>query len=505
MKKIILGGLIAASIFSCQGQKKAPQKKAEKPNIVFLFTDDQTYTSIHALGNEEIITPNFDRLVNQGTTFTNAYNMGSWSGAVCLASRAMMNSGLYVWRAEQRSKEWHKGQNVDKSWGKLMASQGYDTYMTGKWHVSASANKMFEYTSNVRPGMPEDEFKRQKIRKKIDSLKRVNSDDYASIMPLGYNRPLGPDDHSWSPSDPKHGGFWKGGKHWSEVLKDDALTFIDQAKSKEAPFFMYLAFNAPHDPRQAPQEFVDMYPLDNISVPESFLPEYPYRHQVDLGSEVRDEALAPFPRTEYAVKVHKQEYYASITHLDAQIGLILDALEASGKMDNTYIFLSSDHGLAMGRHGLLGKQNLYDHSIRPPMILLGPDIPKNNKVTADVYLQDVMATSLELAGLSKPDYIEFNSFYDLAKGEQKESHYDAIYGGYKKVQRMIRKDGYKLLVYPKAKKVRLYHIEKDPNELNDLADKPKFAAKVKSLLTDLIALQEAMDDDVTLNFMNDLF
>ena len=94
------------------------------------------------------------------------------------------------------------------------------------------------------------------------------------------------------------------------------------------------------------------------------MPEYPYRHQVDLGSEVRDEALAPFPRTEYAVKVHKQEYYASITYLDAQIGLILDALEASGKMDNTYIFLSSDHGLAMGRHGL-GKQNLYDHSIRP--------------------------------------------------------------------------------------------------------------------------------------------
>ena len=123
------------------------------------------------MGNEEIITPNFDRLVQQGTTFTNAYNMGSWSGAVCLASRAMMNSGLYVWRAEQRSKEWHKGQNVDKSWGTLMASQGYDTYMTGKWHVGASANKMFQYTSNVRPGMPEDEFKRQKIRKKIDSLK----------------------------------------------------------------------------------------------------------------------------------------------------------------------------------------------------------------------------------------------------------------------------------------------------------------------------------------------
>ena len=136
--------------------------------------------------------------------------MGSWSGAVCLTSRAMMNSGLYVWRAEQRSKEWHKGR-ILISHGVRLWHQGYDTYMTGKWHVGASANKMFQYTSNVRPGMPEDEFKRQKIRKKIDSLKRINSDDYASIMPVGYNRPLGPDDHSWSPSDPKHGGLerWK--------------------------------------------------------------------------------------------------------------------------------------------------------------------------------------------------------------------------------------------------------------------------------------------------------
>lgn len=503
MKKIILGGLILAAVFSCQGQKQKGKASNEKPNIVFLFTDDQTYTSIHALGNEEIITPNFDRLVQNGTTFTNAYNMGAWNGAVCLASRAMMNSGMYVWRAEQRSKEWHKGQNIEKSWGKLMASQGYDTYMTGKWHVGAKANTMFKYTTNVRPGMPADEFKNQKIRKKIDSLHRVGSSDYAAIMPAGYNRPLGPDDHSWSPSDPSFGGFWQGGKHWSEVLKDDALTFIDQAKTKEAPFFMYLAFNAPHDPRQAPQEYVDMYPLDKIAVPESFQPEYPYRHQVDLGNDVRDEALAPFPRTPYAVKVHRQEYYASITHLDAQIGLILDALEASGKMDNTYIFLSSDHGLAMGRHGLLGKQNLYDHSIRPPMILLGPDIPKNNRVTADVYLQDVMATSLELAGVDKPDYVEFNSFYDLATGKQTKTHYDAIYGGYKKVQRMIRKDGYKLLVYPQAKKVRLYHVAEDPKELNDLADQPKYAKKIKTMLTELIALQETMDDDVDLKFMSE--
>ena len=195
-------------------------------------------------------------------------------------------------------------------------------------------------------------------------------------VPVGYGRPKNENDTIWKPWDKKFGGFWEGGTHWSEVVRQDAIGFIDQAKQKEDPFFMYLAFNAPHDPRQAPKEYVDMYPLENISVPVSYQDEYPYRHSIRNGDYLRDEMLAPMPRTEYAVKVHRQEYYASISHVDAQIGMIVDALKKSGKMDNTYIMMTSDHGLAMGRHGFMGKQNLYDHSIRPLMIILGPDIPK---------------------------------------------------------------------------------------------------------------------------------
>jgi len=213
---------------------------------------------------------------------------------------------------------------------------------------------------------------------------------------------------------------------------------------------------------------------------------------------LRDEMLAPMPRTEYAVKVHRQEYYAEISHVDAQIGMIVDALKKSGKMDNTYILMTSDHGLAMGRHGFMGKQNLYDHSIRPPMLILGPDIPKNKKVDADVYLQDVMATALELGGVGKPAYVEFNSFLSLAKGAQKESHYDAIYGAYLQVQRMIRKDGFKLLVYPEINKVRLYNLNEDPEEMNDLADLPENKEKIKSLFRDLMELQADLEDTLDL-------
>ena len=107
---------------------------------------------------------------------------------------------------------------------------------------------------------------------------------------------------------------------------------------------MYVAFNAPHDPRQSPKEYVDRYPLDSISVPKSFMPKYPYAETMGAGETLRDERLAPFPRTEYAVKVNRQEYYAITSHLDDQLKDILDALEKKGLKENTYIFFTSDHG-----------------------------------------------------------------------------------------------------------------------------------------------------------------
>ncbi len=487
--------LILILVFGCKSEEK---EVLTKPNIVFVFADDLTYTAINALGNKEVQTPNLDRLVNQGTTFTHTYNMGAWNGAVCAASRAMIISGRSVWDVDNFRQGWKENKNFDKTWSKLMEAAGYDTYMTGKWHVDAPADSLFQHVTHIRPGMPRDAWSHQGTIPHINTMITEGSSE-EEIRAVGYNRPLNENDTLWTPTNKDFGGFWQGGQHWSEVLKDDALSFIDQTKKSDKPFFMYLAFNAPHDPRQAPQKYLDMYAVENISLPESYLPMYPFKDSIGNGRDLRDEALAPFPRTPYAVKTHISEYYALITHLDDQIGAILDGLETTGKMDNTYIIFTSDHGLAMGRHGLLGKQTQFDHSIRPPFMILGPDIPKDRKIDTDIYLQDAMATSLELAGVEKPDYVFFNSVLDLVDGSRSESHYDAIYNGYINYQRMIRKEGFKLIVYPKLNKVLLFDMENDPEEMNDLAANKAYQKKVTQLFKDLQQLQKQLNDPLDLS------
>ena len=438
-----------------------------KPNIIFIFADDQSYNTIHAHGNKEIQTPNLDRLAEQGTSFIHAYNMGSWTGAVCVASRTMLNTGRFVWRSEQVVNNLDQLAENRQLWSQVMKQAGFDTYFSGKWHVNIDPQKVFDHVGHIRPGMPK-------------------------TVPEAYNRPVEGQEDKWSPYNTTLGGFWESGKHWSEVLGNDAVDFIRQASERENPFFMYLAFNAPHDPRQSPKEYVDRYPLENISVPESFQPLYPYADEIGCGEVLRDARLAPFPRTEYAVKIHMQEYYAIITHMDKQIGRMLDALEKSGKAENTYIFFTSDHGLAVGCNGFMGKQNMYDHSVRPPMIIVGPGIPVNHKIDLDVYLQDIMPTTIELAGLEVHEDIEFQSMLPFMSGEQKESAYDAIYGCYKDLQRMIRDDQFKLIVYPYAGKLRLYDLDKDPLEMHDLAEDPGR----QQIISEMFAKLEEMGKDL---------
>ncbi len=444
------------------------EQENTKPNILFIFADDQAYNTINALGDERVITPNLDRLVRNGVSFTNSFNMGGWNGAVCIASRTMLFTGRNIWNAFGADSLMHQQQYELPLWSELMQQGGYETYMSGKWHIETPAEEVFNHVMHVRPGMPNQTEE-------------------------GYNRPQSAGDTTWRPWDKSKEGFWKGGKHWSEVLGDDAVHFLNEAGGKDTPFFMYLAFNAPHDPRQSPEEFVDMYPLDSIEVPESFLEEYPYNEEMGSGRQLRDERLAPFPRTEYAIKVNRQEYYAIITHMDQQVGRILEALEKSGKRDNTYIVFAADHGLSVGHHGLLGKQNMYDHSIRIPMLLSGPGLPQNKKIESDVYVQDMMPTILEIAGIQQPEFIDFQSVLRLIEGSTK-TNYPSVYGGYTMTQRMVRSEGFKLIAYPNAKKIRLFDLQKDPMEMNDLSDNPEYLEKKKALFEKLLVLQEQLLD-----------
>ncbi|GLR72124.1 choline-sulfatase [Agaribacter marinus] len=513
-KKRVLSAIICVTaLLNACGEMKSsdtiPSEKSNKdlsesptkPNFVFIFADDQSPFAVGAYGNEVVKTPNIDNLAQRGVKFTNAYNMGAWNGAVCMASRAMLNTGLSVWNAYDVDTKIRAGKAYDATWSMMLENAGYDTYMTGKWHVAAPAKDVFSRVKHVRPGMPNDGWEHATQVAKFEAFYAGKSEakDWREFMPIGYNRPINENDDTWSPTDPKHGGFWEGGKHWSEVVADDAIEFVEQTKNSDKPFFMYLAFNAPHDPRQAPQSYIDMYALSDIPMPKNFLPMYPDKDLMGNGPDLRDAALAPFPRTEYATKVNLQEYYALITHLDDQVGKIVNALESAGLMENTYIVYTADHGLAVGEHGLFGKQNMYEHSVRTPFIFLGPNIPKNKTAIVDIYLQDVMATALDVADIAKPENVFFNSVKDIATGERNESYYSSIYGAYIDSQRMIKKDGYKLIVYPKAKKLKLFHLATDPLEANDLSESPEQATRVKSLFSALLTLQNEMQDPLDIS------
>lgn len=482
MKKVfLLASLFAANSIMAQKQK---------PNVILIFADDLTFYGLGSTSNGEVKTPNLDRLKEQGAFFTHTFNQGGFNAAISVASRAMMNTGKYLWKAcdeigggtntTKELPEWPEGMKVYKArkpakrsplWSEYMRMEGYETYITGKWHVPVPANEAFDHANHIRGGMP-NQTKAGYSRKFIKGVQ-----------------------DEWTPVDSVYGGYWKGGKHWSEVVRDDALQYIDNARKSSKPFFMYLAFNAVHDPRQAPQEYQDMYDVNKIKVPENFMSMYPYCEGCGAGKGLRDEWLAPFPRTEYSIQVNRKEYYALMTHMDSQIGMILDALEKSGKKDNTYIFFTADNGLAIGEHGFLGKQNQYESSIRVPMIAVGPTIKKGIEVDDMIYLQDVMATALELAGSKAVEKMDFKSFLPLAQGKKIKTR-DAVIGCYAGCQRMIRTDRYKMIIYPSNNMVRLFDLKKDPLEVNDLAGNKKYISLMYKLFDKFKELQQEIGDPV---------
>jgi arylsulfatase A-like enzyme len=401
----------AILVFVSVQTAKAQATRSDRPNILFILADDQCFDTIAELGNKEILTPNLDRLARSGTSFSSAYNMGGWNGAICVASRAMFNTGRFLWRAQGVDDALAQEAEGKRLLPLMLGGAGYETYISGKWHVKIAADEIYDHVAHIRPGMP-------------------------STVEASYQR-AGVSDE-WTPWDTRVGGFWEGGKHWSEVLADDAGLFLDIARASPRPFFMYLAFNAPHDPRQAPREFVDKYDRSQLLIPPNFVAQHPHMEAMGAGKSLRDERLAPWPRTAEAVQLHRQEYYALITHMDTQIGKILDDLERTGQADKTYVVMTADHGLACGQHGLLGKQNMYEHSLKAPLLVAGPGIPAGQRIETPVYIQDFVATALEWAGVRQPKHVEFKSLLPLIRGERK-VQYDLIYGAYeKKRQRMVR-------------------------------------------------------------------
>jgi choline-sulfatase len=319
--------------------------------------------------------------------------------------------------------------------------------------------------------------------------------------PSAYRRPS--PGNTWTPWDTSLKGQWLHTAQWQMAPKDEikhsaqiwaecAADYLLRRSGSTIPFFLYVGFNSPHDPRQAPKEYVDLYPPEHIRIPPNYLPDHPF----DQGDrEVRDETLAPFPRTREAVQLHRSEYYAHITYVDAQIGRILDALGKAGQAGNTYVIFTADHGLAVGQHGLMGKQNLYDHSIRMPLVISGPDVPRDRRVSHMVYQHSLFATTCELAHVEVPKSVEFPGLVDLL-GTGGGPKYDAVFSYYRHFQRAVRTADHKLIVYPQAGMTQLFDLKRDPWETTNLSVRKEFAPLKRDLLERLRRFQKELDDDL---------
>ncbi len=420
-------------------------KHQKRPNILFLFTDDQRHDTIHALGNKQISTPNMDTLVKTGVSFKNAYIMNGQSAAVCMPSRAMLLTGRSAFHLEK------SGRSIPKEHVTLpeyFKQNGYITYGTGKWHNGkASFARSFDRGGKIMFGG----------------------------MSSHYNIPVYDFDPSGTYAPEQQYQLQE--KHSSRVYADEAIRFVNQYNQEE-PFFMYVAFQAPHDPREMPQRYLNLYDPQELDLPPNFMPRHPF----DNGElYVRDEKLAGWPRSKAEIKKHLAAYYAMITHLDDQIGRILKALQHNNLYDNTLVILAGDNGLAVGQHGLMGKQNCYEHSLKVPLIFSGPGVDKNKSRNALCYIHDLFPTLCSLLGLETPDTVESKSLAPCLK-KPGEHRSDLVFA-YKNFQRALRHNQWKLICYNvKGKRMQqLFNLADDPWEINNLADKKQYQGVLKSL------------------------
>jgi len=469
----IMTGLLLLLTVSCV-------KADEKPlNILFILSDDQAMDTIAAHGNKRISTPGIDRLAREGMSFTHVFNQGSWSPAVCAPSRRMINTGRHLFHTGMGPDDNKKGGDAKdfKLFAETFKDAGYNTFMTGKWHL------------------PMPIFERS-----FTHGKAVFDGGMAYLKHGGQWQTKFKDYDAAATGKAKYKAY-KGDKHSSEMIADAAVDFLSSDTATKDVFMMYVAFLAPHDPRQSPDEFVARYPANSIDLPKSFMPE----HKFDQGDHyIRDENLAPFPRTSDVIKGFVGEYYAMIEHMDGQIARILDALESSGHADNTLIIFTSDHGLAVGKHGLLGKQNQYDHSVRAPFIIKGPNVPAGKSKKGMFYISSVFPTALEMAGLAIPESVQVPSVVPLIRGDQ-ETVNSSIYGSYRHFQRMLRQDDYKLIYYPRIRKTQLFDMNNDPDELVNLADKPEQFERIKQMMAELEEWKKVVGDPLDNNDIENSF
>ncbi len=468
---------------------------AERPNILFIIVDDQSPFDLKLYNpDSELETPNIDRLAAEGMVFDGAYHMGSWSGAVCTPSRHMVMSGRTVWHIPgKRRRANHPNEAktslvpadlAENTLPAVFNRAGYDTMRTCKRGNSyEAANALFT------------------VRR--DATKRGGTEETGS---------------AW---------------HGQQVL--DYLA-EREAANDEDPFLIYFGFSHPHDIRDGTPELLAKYGAVNHTdreipppahpkqpaLPVNYLPEHPFHHG---HPKLRDEVAVKgvwTRRDERTIRNELGREFACSENIDIQVGKVLAKLEAMGELDDTYVFYTADHGMAIGRHGLQGKQNLYQHTWRVPLIVKGPGIEAGTRSTGNVYLLDVLATLCELTGVEPPATNEGMSFSPVLKGAQdtiRQVLYGVYSGGTKPGMRCVKKGDWKLIKYDvmdgEVRETQLFNLAENPHEFiaqhqdsavaalsgakaqkqqRNLAEDPQHAAKLAEMEALLLAEMQRLHD-----------
>jgi choline-sulfatase len=449
----------------------------QRPNFLFILVDDQSPFDLKMYNPHSTLqTPNLDKLAAEGMVFDGAYHMGSFSGAVCMPSRHMIMSGRTVWHLPPApwGAKTSPPQLEQNTMPAVFNRAGYATMRTCKTGNSyEAANKLF----TVRH----------------DASKRGGTDE--------------------------SGSTWHG---------DQVMNYLgDREAAKDTkPFLIYYGFSHPHDTRDGRPELLAKYGAVNHTdesnppslhtlqppLPANYLKAHPF----DMThADVRDEVAVSGVwkrRDEASIRNEIGRQYACSENIDIQIGRVLKQLEADGELDNTYIFYTADHGMSIGRHGLMGKQNLYQHTWRVPFIVKGPGIASGTRVEGNIYLLDILATLCDLADVAAPESNEGISFKPVLMGEKpaiRDVLYGAYAGGSKPGMRCVKQGDWKLIRYEApdrgVNETQLFNLAENPDEflkehgksgelLINLAADPKHAGKLKEMQALLLSEMRRLDD-----------
>jgi choline-sulfatase len=440
----VLAILALACVISFDCPATAAQSddpQAKRPNLLFIIADDQSPLDLKVYNpTSHLQSPNIDRLAAEGIVIDGAYHMGSFVGAVCSPSRHMIMSGRTLWHLPGAPEAIERGlcppDLAQSTMPAVFNRAGYRTMRTCKMGNSyEAANQLFT------------------VRR--DATKRGGT--------------------------PQTGSPWHG---------DRVIQYLQQREQTgdDTPFLIYYGFSHPHDPREGSPELVKRYGAVNHDDPGSlppaspgapplpinYLPEHPFPHG---HPGLRDEVAVAGVwenRDERTIRNEIGRQFACSDLIDQQIGRVLEKLEQMGELENTYVIYTSDHGMAIGRHGLQGKQNLYEHTWRVPLIVRGPGIAAGSRAVGNIYLLDVLATLCDLAGIQPPETNEGRSFKPVLMGER-ESIRDVLYGAYsggtKPGMRSVRRGDWKLIKYDvldgKVRRTQLFNLKENPDEFLD--------------------------------------